>query len=214
MPRIWSHLPSASEWGHHSLPIRPTEIIEHLKQQTALAIDEYRALPEKEACNAKPGYCRVCVAIPITSTLFDQLMNGSTGYRAHYSVDIKSGEDFNRQLVEAIAPMVVGAERLYRDEFEQLFCQRSLLGRFSKFWFPNEITDTSFEFHLQKLKEELSVSHWKTYWRDRPKPWKGLLTPIPESGSVLLNGTFINDAGEEYEQKQERSKQIFESGWT
>ncbi len=46
------------------------------------------------------------------------------------------------------------------------------------------------------------------------KPRKGLLAPIPESLSVLLNGTFVDEAGTPYEQKPHRSKQICDSGWT
>jgi hypothetical protein len=206
-------LPSSSEWGHDSPRIKPGEIIERLKVETQKGIDTYLALPEEpEPCNDKPGYRRVSIAIPLTPTLFDQLMNGATGYRAHYSVGIELGEIFNRQLVEAIAPIIIRSEHLY--QFDRLFCQDSLLGRFSKVWFPKEITDTSFDIHLQELKEELGVPQWRTYWQERPRPWKGLLAPVPESASVLLNGTFVNEAGEEYEQKPGRSKQIFESGWT
>jgi hypothetical protein len=156
----------------------------------------------------------VSVAIPLNTTLFDQLVNGPTGYRAHYSVGIESGESFNRRLVEAIAPIIARSEHLYSDKFDRLFCQRSLLGRFSKFWFPKEITDPNAKSHLQQLEEELRVVRWGTYWQQHPKPRKGLLAPIPESGVVLLNGTFVNDTGEEYEQKPGRPKQIFESGWT
>jgi hypothetical protein len=208
-------LPGASEWGHLSPEIAPAEIIERLKEQTERAIHDYAALPEgPEPCNAKAGYFRVSVTVPLTTRFFDQLMNGATGYRAHYSVGIESGEAFNLRLVEAIAPIIVRSEHLYRDRFERDLCQRSLCGRFSKFWFPKEITDPSAQSRLEELKEELRVVRWMKYWRERPKPWKGLLVPIPESRSVLLNGTFVNDAGEVYEQKPGRSKQIFDCGWT
>ncbi len=69
-------------------------------------------------------------------TLFDQLMNGATGYRAHYSVSVEVGEEFNRRLVDAIAPMIVCCEQLYSDKFTHIFCESSLLGSFSKFWYP------------------------------------------------------------------------------
>jgi hypothetical protein len=210
-----SELPDATEWGHDSPMISPTEIIEELKRKTEKALREFQALPDgPEDCNDSQGCCRVSVCVPVDEILFDQLMNGCTGYRAHYSIGIVIGEEFNRRLVDAIAPIIVEAESLYRDKFERDLCQRSLLGRFSKFWFPKEITDPSVQSSLLELKEELRVPRWTAYWRNRPKPWKGLLVPVPESKAVLLNGTFVNAAGEEYEQKPERSTQVFDSGWT
>ncbi|UUZ65473.1 hypothetical protein LP417_13760 [Polaromonas sp. P1-6] len=208
-------LPSPSKWGHHSQEAAPAELVEHLVTQAEQAIREYSVLPEgPERCNDLDGYRRASVMIPITPTLFDQLMNGATGYRAHYSIGIEPGEIFNRCLVEAVAPIIVRAENLYHDKFDPLFCQRSLLGPFSKFWFPKELTDPSAQSQLLQFEEELRVSQWVKYWRERPKPRKGLLAPVPESMSVLLNGTFVNDAGEPYEQKPGRSKQIFDTGWT
>lgn len=45
-------------------------------------------------------------------------------------------------------------------------------------------------------------------------PRKGLLAPMPSMPAVLLNGTFVNDAGCVYDQKPDRSELIFNSGWT
>ncbi|MGA8051469.1 MAG: hypothetical protein WCA09_14930, partial [Burkholderiales bacterium] len=127
---------------------------------------------------------------------------------------IAAGEDFNCCLVDAVAPLIVNAAPLYEDRFEQSFCQRSLLGPFTKFWFPKSLTDPSAQGDLLKFEEELKVLRWVEYWRSRAKPRKGLLAPVPETPSVLLNGTFVDDAGEPYEQKPHRSKQIFDTGWT
>ncbi len=208
-------LPSLSQWGHSSPSVTPAEIIEALSTQARKAIVEYTVLPEgRERCNDREGYFRASVEIPLTGTLVDQLMNGPTGYRAHYSVAADVGEAFNRCLVEAIAPMIVQAEGLYVDKFAPLFCHRSLLGPFSKFWYPKGLTDPSAQSQLLKAKEELRIPRWVEFWRGRPKPRKGLLAPVPESNAVLLNGTFVNDAGEVYEQKPGRSKQIFDTGWT
>jgi hypothetical protein len=213
MPNV--PLPSPSQWGHRSRDATPAEIVKHLVEQSEQAIREYSVLPEgPEPCNDRDGYFRASVEIPITPTLFDQLMNGAVGYRAHYSIGVEYGEDFNRRLVDAVAPIIVRSENLYRDKFDQMFCQRSLLGPFSKFWFPKELTDPSAQSQLLTFKAELQVSQWVNYWRGRPKPRKGLLVPVPESMSVLLNGTFVNAAGEVYEQKPSRSKQIFDTGWT
>ena len=62
------------------------------------------------------------------------------------------GEYFNRRLVEAVAPIIVSSERLYQDKFDESFCRRSLLGYFSKFWFPKELTDPSAQRGLIRFK--------------------------------------------------------------
>ncbi|CAH2900044.1 MAG: hypothetical protein PCALPYG88_7111 [uncultured Paraburkholderia sp.] len=60
-------------------------------------------------------------------------MNGATGYRAHYLISVDAGEWFNRKLVDAVAPLIIDAEELYKDKFDRQFCTSSLLGLFSKF---------------------------------------------------------------------------------
>src|SRR5437763_4145 len=79
-------LPRPTEWGHRSPPIAPEDIIEELTKQTARAVSDYSALPYADPCKAKTGFCRVYVEISLGPTFFDELMNGATGYRAHYSV--------------------------------------------------------------------------------------------------------------------------------
>jgi hypothetical protein len=74
-----------------------------------------------------------------------------------------AGERFNRRLLEAVAPIVVGARDLYEDLFDQSFAERSLLGPFSKFRYPKSLTDPSALSDLLKYDEELKVSRWGEY---------------------------------------------------
>jgi hypothetical protein len=141
-------------------------------------------------------------------------MNGNTGYRAHYAGGVGLGEKFNRTLVEAIAPLFIEAQNLYGSLFSPEFCRLSLLGQFSKFWYPKELTDPSAQAQLLRLKAEIRHAPWVQYWKVLPKPHKGLLAPVSERASVLLNGTFLSDEGRTYEQKPGRSAQLFQSGWT
>lgn len=197
-------------WGYETSPIQPLEIVEQVRRETVRAIADWAALPDEEPCRDKLGYRRVSVGIPISATLFHQLMNGPTGYRAHYARGIAAGDDFNRKLVEAIAPLFIQSEQLC--QFDRYLCQRSLLGYFSKIWFSRDITDRNYEHRLLELEEVLVVPQWQAYWKQFPKPRKGLLAP--ESSSIVFNGTFVSDDGIVYEQKPGRSKELFESGWT
>lgn len=186
-----------------------------MSEAVEAALGDYSALPdEREPCRDAKGYFRTSVEIPLSTILADQLMNGPTGYRAHYSVSVEAGERFNRKLVEAVAPLVIEAEDLYRDRFDRRFCRRSLLGPFSKFWYPKQLTDPNAQPHLLTLDEVLLHPRWVNYWRMRLKPHKGLLAPISEPCSILLNGTFVSGDGKVYEQKPSRLQQLFESGWT
>jgi uncharacterized membrane protein YsdA (DUF1294 family)/cold shock CspA family protein len=161
-------------WGHPAKPANPSDIIAALRSQAQRGIAAFDVLPEGPiACNDKSGFSRVSVLIPLEAELFDQLMNGNSGYRAYYAAGLEYGEAFNRALVEAVGPCIVEAEHLYSDHFDRAYCQSSLLGRFSKFWYPKSISDKSAESALLRFREELQVPAWQAYWRNRPPPRKG-----------------------------------------
>jgi len=141
-------------------------------------------------------------------------MNGCNGYRAHYAVSEEMGEEFNRRLVNSVVPLLIQAAHLYEDKFDKLFCETSLRGPHTKLWFSTEVSDKSADSWLINLSEDIIFPRWVDYWRDCYKPWKGLLAPIPESPEVLLNGSFVNDQGEYFDQKPGRSYDLYEHGWT
>jgi hypothetical protein len=141
-------------------------------------------------------------------------MNGHTGYRAHYAVSVVAGEEFNRLLVESVAPLIINACSLYTDKFSVDLCKNSLRGPYSKFWFTIQITDPSAQDQLLRCHEIIHFPRWHEYWCDKPPPRMGLLAPMPEQPAVLLNGSFVNEAGKYYEQKSGRSTELFSCGWT
>ena len=205
----------ASDWGYECPQISPADLVDAFKRETEQALAAFEALPEEpEPCNDKPGYSRVAVVIPLSRPLFDQLMNGPNGYRAHYSAGVEVGERFNQQLVDAVAMAIVDCEDLYSDRFTRQVCLSSLSGRFTKLWYSKQLTDPSGQRYLEKLPEVIRVPRWTKYWHERPKPRKGLLAPVPDDTSVLLNGSFVRNSDEPYEQKPGRSMQLFETGWT
>jgi hypothetical protein len=152
--------------------------------------------------------------ILLSPTLFDQLMNGCTGYRAHYAASPNAGERFNRQLVDSVVPTLVAAVHLYQDKVDQRLFKMSLRGPYSKLWFTKDVSDKSVEQELLTLKEVIQFPRWVEHWKSRSEPRKGLLAPLPEAPAVLLNGSFIKENGDCYEQKPERSRELFECGWT
>lgn len=208
-------LPTMEQWGYAVPSIRPDDLIGEFTRQALNAIASFDALPDgPEPCNDRTGYCRVSIVIPLPKLLFDQLMNGHTGYRAHYAAGIDLGERFNRKLVAGIVSTFIESEQLYTDRFGRTLCSNSLLGPFTKLWYSKQLTDPAANNYLLALPEAIQLPRWKQYWRLRDKPHKGLLAPVFEDTSVLLNGSFVNRVGDIYEQKPGRSKQLFDSGWT
>lgn len=203
-------------WGHSTPPIDPLAFEIELAGEVAQRLAEFQVLPEdREPCRDKPGYFRASVNIPLTEQLFDQFLNGNSGYRAQYFLGTENGERFNRLLVERVAPLIVDAENLYSDRFDRQFCERSLLGPFTKFWYSKDITDPSAREYLCSLPEVIRVGTWLAYWHGCQKPRKGLLAPLPEDRRVLLNGTFVHpETGDVYEQKPQRSRHLHQCGWT
>jgi hypothetical protein len=205
-------LPDQDSWGYDTPPISSEDLIQELARCTCEGLAGFEALPEYESCNDLAGYHRVAIEIPVGAKLADQLLNGNTGYRAHYSVSVSSGEQFNKLLVSAIAPLVEIEESLYSDKFSRHFCRASLQGSHSKFWYSKSTTDPSQQDGLMALDEVIRVCRWRNYWADKSQPRKGILAPKCES--ILFNGTFVaEDYTTEYEQKPERSKELFRKGW-
>jgi hypothetical protein len=202
-------------WGHATRPASPGELISALRSETQRRIASFDVLPDGPIdCNDRSGFSRVCVLIPLDAELFDQLMNGKSGYRAHYAAGAECGEAFNRSLIESVAPFIIEGEHLYFDKFTRAYCESSLLGRFSKLWYPKSISDKSAEPALLRFKEELQAPAWQDYWRSRPPPRKGLLAPTLDEPAVLLNGTFVNSIGDDFDQKPGRSRELHLQGWT
>ncbi|WP_126452353.1 hypothetical protein [Sulfuriflexus mobilis] len=206
------------EWGHKSDTIEVAELIEEFRKHVLDGIQEYKILPdgpEPYTGDKCKGFERVSVTIPVSERFYDQFFNGKGGYRAQYYLWIENGESFNRALVEAVAPLIINAEQLYNDKFARELCEKSLLGKYSKFWFSKDITDPSAEEYLNRMKEGITVKRWLEYWKNKQQPRKGILLINPESKVILLNGTFVNmNTDEECEQKPFRSKELYEKGWT
>ena len=171
-------LPTASEWGYQLQEISPDELVTAVSEAVEAALLGYRVLPDApELCTDAEGYTRASVEIELPTILADQLMNGRTGYRAHYSMSVEAGDLFNRKLVEAIAPLIIEAEDFYSSRFDSRFCKLSLLGPFSKIWYSKQLTDPSAQAHLLGLNKVLLNPRWIYSWSKMAEPHKGLLAP-------------------------------------
>ncbi len=210
-------LPSPEEWGHRALEAEatPDEIVREFVGQTEHAVHKSAVkLGDPERCKDRRGYYRATFTIPVTPGLFDQLMNSANGYRAHYSVSIEAGEEFNRRLLQSIGPMIIFSENIYKASLDRYQCNSSLLGAYSYFWYPKELNGFRAKRKLQCCEEELQVPRWAEHWKNTAGPRKGLIAPVPENTVLQIYGTFINHMCDPYDQEPDRARTLHETGWT
>jgi hypothetical protein len=207
-------LPSQEQWGFEIRTLEPAAIVRQLSREVESAIKGWGIEFSHEQCDRSRSHWRATVLIRLPERFVHQLMNGATGYRAHYAAGTATGERFNEELLNAAADLLLDATSLYADLYDRRFLRRSLLGRHSKFWFPKDLSDPSAQGRLLMFSEEICWPRWLEYWRSMEKPRKGLLAPVSEEPAVLLNGTFVDSDGSPFDQKPERSRLLFEHGWT
>ena len=191
-------------------------MLHQLDEELHRAIDNFEFIAvDRDDANNNPGFCRVSANIPIKAELFNQFFNGRTGYRAQYYESVETGESFNGSVVDLMTGVILQNRRLLTEAVSPELCEKSLGGPHTKVWFPKEVTSPDYEPELLLLSETIRAQRWVDYWRSRSRPRKGLLAPRPAEPAILLNGTFVNpNDWSVWNQKPDRSRQVFESGWT
>jgi hypothetical protein len=204
-------------WGHRTHDIDPIALIGAVHHEIDQLVDQrpYEISIEEEEANNKSGYKRIWVEFPVSPILFDQFFNGRSGYRAQFYESPHNGEAFNRLLIETVALSLL---RISRSKFTPEFFRRSLLGQYTKFCFPKQLTDQANDPYLVTLNEIITVPGWTEYWEPKARPRKGLLAPLSDLEGkclILINGTFVDaTTGDEWEQKRMRSQELHNKGWT
>ena len=155
---------------------------------------------------------RVRVTFEVSPRTFDQLFHGRSRYRAQYYLSPQAGRAYNRQLVDALIPVVEAAfERLEQKPMTWGEIERSLAARESKVWPAAD----SLLFSRAGGNSRLSVLRWERYWRER-KPKReasGLFANLPSPPLIMLKGTFFN--GDELQPSaKDRDRELHETGYT
>jgi len=81
------------------------DLLFHVADEIQARADPLRFVWEP-ACE-KAGYYRARALIPCSPSLFDWMLNGPTGYRAHYYHSEVAGESFNLALLRRVVPELV-----------------------------------------------------------------------------------------------------------
>lgn len=204
-----------ADWGHITEEMDAAEIADRLRSEIEAGLGAFRVLPECECSTANPPFSRAWVEVPVSEALFSALMNGRSGYRAHYAQSIEQGETFNRWIIERVVSPIIAFRECYEGTMTGDFVAASLRGPHTKIWFPKAISDPSASVWRSGLPEVIRWPQWVSYWKHKARPRKGLLAPVPEEPAILLNGTFVApDASSVWEQKPCRSRELHKRGWT
>ncbi len=158
----------------------------------------------------EPEYLRAEAKIPIPPELFDSLLNGRSGYRAHYYASPERGADFNRSIVNALRLLFSKAATASYLGDQQETIGQSLRGGYSKIWVVGD--GAAFLNSPAALKP----ARWAAHWRGNGNAF-GLRLPCPAPPQIDLKGTFVRpETNEEwvYEGKLDRDKDIHNTGWT
>jgi hypothetical protein len=184
-------------------PPSPLELLDALvAEATRAGLDGQIFLdPRWDPCTSRPEFGkRVQATVPVSQVLFDQLLNGRSGYRAQYCLSVTEGRRYNRAIVNALIPSLrhvhasLGGTKLRWPEVE-----RSLRGRYSKIWVADD------EEHFQNAPDALCVSNWTG---------KGRRVPLPSSPRLDVKGTFIQPGTlKEFTTKPYRDRCLHEEGW-
>lgn len=204
-------------WGYDTRePLTPLEILDLLKQEVREGIARYDILAvEREEARKHPGLFRVSTELLVSADLFEQFFGSPAGYRAQYFFGEAEGRAYNRLACAIVAEILLENPALFTEGVTHELCARSLNGPHTKLWFSREITSPDYAERLAKLPELIIADRWVRHWRAKPVPRKGLLVPVPERPAMRLNGTFVRPGDWcVWDQKPERSRELFETGWT
>jgi hypothetical protein len=89
---------------------RPSELLTSVVSDAASEAGERRVRLKWKDCDDLPGkYSQVVAQIPLSEGIFDQLINGRSGYRAQYYLSPEEGILFNRDLLDGLTPIIRSA---------------------------------------------------------------------------------------------------------
>lgn len=134
-----------------------------------------------QEADEKSSFFRLLARIPLSQCTFDQLFNGRSGYRAQFYLSPEEGVLFNRDIVNALMPVIEIAyhRRTLSVDLEDI--TRSLSMPHAKIWIAEE------QETFQRAEEDVLNPR---RWVDN-QATAGRKAPLPERSAVELKGAFI-----------------------
>lgn len=189
--------------------VSPETLLERVANEAAAAADS-RAIQlcwEESTDTDRIGYFRVSIQIPLTEATFDQLFNGSTGYRAQYYLSPEEGILYNRDILQSLLPAIRASYSKQPLRVALELVEQSIDAPHAKIWIFSEIP--AFDF---ASADALNPPRWVANGATR-----GRKAPLPGHLMVDLKGAFINFPTRDLhvdELKLDRAQDLFNKGYT
>jgi hypothetical protein len=143
----------------------------------------------------------------LTESVFDQLFNGNSGYRAQYYLTPEEGILFNHDVIGALLASIEASYRRQPLRVPLKLVRRSLQAPHAKIWVFNEIP--AFD---AAAPNSLNPPRWVENNASR-----GRKAPLPPHLMLDLKGAFINFTTNDlyvFELKLDRANDLFLRGYT
>jgi len=185
----------------------PISLLETVKAEADhAATHQTIRLRWKSSCDF-PGYFRVIAVVPVSSSTFDQLFNGRSGYRAQYYLSPEEGVLYNSDLLSVLTPAVKQSYDQAPVDVKWTSIAQSLAGPHSKVWVFNE--KLAFD---QAQSNILNPPRWV---QNGAIP--GRKVPLPMECAIDVKGAFIHPETMDIrvdEAKADRACDLFCRGYT
>lgn len=163
-----------------------------------------------------PSFQRAVFCCTVAEPLFDWFFNASTGYRGAYFESPDLGSQFNRILLNDLAPQLAAWAGACHHEVDKEWIHCSLRGTSAKVWLAEHpglcpacagewSSSTASDLEIKNGRWE-NASHVHAMWgRQAPKLTK-----------IRFFGAFIDSGGNEWvaPRKSNRAQHIWEHGWS
>lgn len=159
--------------------------------------------PSKE----RPEYFRLVAQVKLSVTIFDQFINGRSGYRAQYYLSPEEGILYNRDAIEGLWPALKHACTVKPLGVDLSLVERSAQAPHSKIWVFEE--KRAFK---EAVPDALSPPRWV-----ENSAALGRRAPLPDHLMIDVKGTFIHPETSDLfvdDLKMDRAWDIFRRGFT
>jgi hypothetical protein len=166
------------------------ELILAVERDVEAQLSGRNITPIFEPANRYPPYKRFAAEIRLSEQTFDLLINGRMGYRAQYYLSLEQGRRFNRDVVDALTPLMEVAWKESSNE-EWPLAHRSLTGSDAKVW--PALDETAFEAQ-PKLKPPM----WVINCDETRASKRGLHLASTNPPKIELKGAWVSAQHGEY----------------
>ena len=160
----------------------PEDLLRRVIDESKQASENGSIRLEWKESSERRGYFRLVAQILLSETTFDQFFNGRSGYRAQYYLSPEEGILFNRDILQALLPVLAVAHSKAHLSVNFDLIGTSLLAPHAKVWVFEE--QAAFN---DAADNALNPPRWVENGATR-----GRRAPLPSHHMLELKGSFLH----------------------